>query len=102
VSATRRAVHTSARTAAATACACPARGSEIEVAAATLVPGDVLLLSEGDRLSVDARLVYLPPLQDTFHTANLGVPELALLATFPVIVWGSDELRRWVVRRSKT
>ena len=34
------------------------------------------------------------PLQGIFHTAALGLPELALLACFPVIVWGSDELRR--------
>ena len=39
-------------------------------------------------------LIYLPPLQSIFHTAALGLPELALLACFPVIVWGSDELRR--------
>ncbi|MEA2475226.1 MAG: hypothetical protein QOE06_3141 [Thermoleophilaceae bacterium] len=39
-------------------------------------------------------LIYLPPLQGIFHTAALGLPELALLACFPVIVWGSDELRR--------
>ena len=44
-------------------------------------------------------MIYLPPLQGIFHTAALGVPELALLATFPVIVWGSDELRRAWQRR---
>src|SRR4029079_3105399 len=48
-----------------------------------------------------AALIYLPPLQEVCHTAALGVPELALLATFPVLVWGSDELRRaW--RRAHT
>ena len=31
-------------------------GRTMEVEAATLVPGDVLLISEGDRLSADARL----------------------------------------------
>jgi magnesium-transporting ATPase (P-type) len=47
-----------------------------------------------------AALIYVPPLQDLFHTAALGVPELALLLCFPVIVWGSDELRRaWHRRR---
>jgi calcium-translocating P-type ATPase len=44
-----------------------------------------------------AALIYLPPLQSVFHTAALGLSEVALLATFPVIVWGSDELRRsWI------
>ncbi len=46
-----------------------------------------------------AALIYLPPLQSIFHTAALGLPELALLAGFPVIVWGSDELRRAWQRR---
>jgi magnesium-transporting ATPase (P-type) len=46
-----------------------------------------------------AALIYLPPLQSIFHTAALGLPEIALLASFPVIVWGSDELRRARRRR---
>ena len=46
-----------------------------------------------------ASLIYLPPMQSIFHTAALGLPELALLACFPVIVWGSDELRRTWRRR---
>jgi calcium-translocating P-type ATPase len=46
-----------------------------------------------------AALIYLPPLQDVFHTAALDVGEVALLACFAPIVWGSDELRRWWVRR---
>jgi magnesium-transporting ATPase (P-type) len=45
-------------------------------------------------------LIYVPPLQDLFHTAPLGVPELLILATFPFIVWGSDELRRAWMRRT--
>jgi calcium-translocating P-type ATPase len=47
-----------------------------------------------------AAIVYLPPLQDVFHTAALGPAELALLATFPPLVWGSDELRRAAARRA--
>lgn len=50
-------------------------------------------------LAIAAAIVYLPPLQPLFGTASLGADELALLATFPVVVWGSDELRRWVLRR---
>jgi len=46
-----------------------------------------------------AAVIYLPPLQDLFATASLGWDELLLLALFPPLVWGSDELRRWVVRR---
>ena len=46
-----------------------------------------------------AAVIYLHPLQEIFHTAALGPAELGLLATFPVLVWGSDELRRAFVRR---
>ena len=46
-----------------------------------------------------AAVIYLPPLQALFGTRGLGVAELALLAPFPLIVWGSDELRRWAVPR---
>ncbi len=45
-----------------------------------------------------AALIYLPPLQDLFVTRPLGAAELAILAGFPVIVWASDELRRWWLR----
>jgi magnesium-transporting ATPase (P-type) len=46
-----------------------------------------------------AALIYLPPLQDVFGTSALGPVELAILATFPVVVWGADELRRAHLRR---
>ncbi len=46
-----------------------------------------------------AALVYLPPLQDIFGTASLDGRYLLILAAFPFIVWGSDELRRWLLRR---
>ena len=45
-----------------------------------------------------AALVYVPFLQDVFGTAALGPTEIAILATFPFIVWGADELRRYVLR----
>ena len=50
-----------------------------------------LLLGIAFELVFAAALIYLPPLQHVFGTRPLGLPELALLATFPVIVWGRDE-----------
>jgi magnesium-transporting ATPase (P-type) len=50
-------------------------------------------------LAFAAALVYVPPLQEVFGTAGLGAAELALLAPFPVVVWGADELRRYLLRR---
>jgi magnesium-transporting ATPase (P-type) len=59
----------------------------------------MLLWGIGSELVFLAALVYVPFLQDLFGTAALGATEVAILATFPVIVWGSDELRRAVARR---
>jgi calcium-translocating P-type ATPase len=53
-------------------------------------------------IAVTAAIVYVPALQSVFGTAPLGAFHLLLLATFPFIVWGSDELRRWVRRRRPT
>ncbi|HVW47455.1 MAG TPA: HAD-IC family P-type ATPase, partial [Solirubrobacterales bacterium] len=48
-----------------------------------------------------AAIVYAPPLQSLFHTAALDLRQVALLATFPFFVWGSDEAwRAWRRRRS--
>jgi calcium-translocating P-type ATPase len=58
----------------------------------------LLLWGIGFELIFAGAIVYLPSFQDVFDTAALGLPELALLATFPLIVWGSDELRRWYAR----
>jgi calcium-translocating P-type ATPase len=44
-------------------------------------------------------IVYVPLVQDIFGTAGLGPLELALLATFPIVVWGADEWRRARLRR---
>jgi hypothetical protein len=35
-------------------------------------------------------------LQRAFGTAALGITEIAFLLPFPLIVWGADELRRWL------
>ena len=59
----------------------------------------LLLWGIAFELAFAALLIYVPPVQHLFHTAALGPPELALLLTFPLIVWGSDELRRARVRR---
>jgi magnesium-transporting ATPase (P-type) len=39
------------------------------------------------------------PLHAVLHTSPPPVSALALLPTFPVLVWGADELRRAVARR---
>jgi calcium-translocating P-type ATPase len=58
-----------------------------------------LLLGIAAELLVAALVVYAPPLQSLLATAGPPPKDLLLLLAFPVIVWGSDELRRWVLRR---
>jgi len=62
----------------------------------------LLLWGIAFELAFAATLIYVPPLQSAFATAGLGMAELAPLAAFPVLVWGSDELRRALVRRRDT
>jgi magnesium-transporting ATPase (P-type) len=45
-----------------------------------------------------ATVIYAPPLQHIFGTASLSAAQLAIIAPFPIIVWGADELVRWVRR----
>ena len=46
-------------------------------------------------------LIYTPFLHPIFGTAALSAGQLLLVAPFPLIVWGADELRRlWLRRRA--
>jgi magnesium-transporting ATPase (P-type) len=60
----------------------------------------MLLWGIAFELAFAAAIVYVPFLQDVFATAPLGPAELAILAAFPLVVWGADELRRARLRRS--
>ena len=76
-----------------------ARTSHASLREIGLFTNPLLLGGIAFELVFAAALIYLPLLQGIFHTAALGMPELALLTTFPVLVWGSDELRRALNRR---
>ena len=58
-----------------------------------------LLLAVAAELAVAALLVYAPPLQSLLGTAALPARYLLLLPAYPLIVWGADELRRYLIRR---
>ncbi|MGZ6705289.1 MAG: cation-translocating P-type ATPase, partial [Solirubrobacteraceae bacterium] len=53
-------------------------------------------------LAFAAAIIYAPPLQSIFMTAALPAQYLLVLACFPVIVWGSDELWRWRMRSKRS
>ncbi|VXC12102.1 cation-transporting P-type ATPase [Aeromicrobium sp. 9AM] len=58
-----------------------------------------LLWGIGFELAVAAAVIYAPPLQGPFGTSALSVRDVAPLLTFPVVVWGVDELVRARRRR---
>ena len=58
-----------------------------------------LLLAIVAELMLAAVFVYAPPLQSLLGTAALPLDDLAFMLPFPFIVWGADELRRWLIRR---
>ncbi len=52
-------------------------------------------------LAFAALLIYAPVMQPVFGTAALSPSQLATVAPFPFIVWGADELRRFIVRQDR-
>jgi calcium-translocating P-type ATPase len=58
-----------------------------------------LLAGIAGELLLAAIFVYAPPLQSLLGTVALPVHDLWFLLPYPLIVWGADELRRWLVRR---
>ena len=58
-----------------------------------------LLLALAAELAIAAVLDYAPPFQALLGTAALTARYLAILLPYPLIVWGADELRKFVIRR---
>ncbi len=58
-----------------------------------------LLGGVGVAIAFALGLVYLPVMHSTFGTAALPLTDLAIVAPYPFIVWGADEIRRAVLRR---
>jgi calcium-translocating P-type ATPase len=61
----------------------------------------LLLWGIAFELALAAVLIYVPVFQGLLGTAALPAKDLLLVAPFPFIVWGADELRRWLVRRAE-
>ena len=59
----------------------------------------LLLWGIAFEIAFAAAVIYLPPLQSVFGTASLSAFDLAPLVAFPLLVWGSDEVRRSALRR---
>ncbi len=60
-----------------------------------LTSNPMLLWGIAFELAFTAAIVYVPGLQSIFGTAALAPSQLAVIAPFPFVVWGVDELARW-------
>jgi calcium-translocating P-type ATPase len=59
----------------------------------------LLLWGIAFELVFTAAVVYVPALQHIFGTASLSAGQLVVIAPFPILVWGADEIARWISRR---
>ena len=59
----------------------------------------LLLWGIAFELILAAVLIYAPPFQSLLGTAALSPVELLFALPFPFIVWGADELRRYLIRQ---
>jgi magnesium-transporting ATPase (P-type) len=75
-----------------------ARTDRVSLLRVGLFSNRLLLVGIGFELVVSAAVIYLPWAQDVLGTRPLGLSELAVLCTFPVVVWGADEVFRAVGR----
>ncbi len=57
-----------------------------------------LLVAIAGELAIAAVFVFVPPCQALLGTAVPPARDIVLLIPFPFIVWGADELRKWVIR----
>ena len=76
-----------------------ARTDRVSLKSIGVFSNRLLLWGIAFELVLAALIVYLPPLNDLLGTAPLGVSEWLFVAPFPLIVWGADELRRFLIRR---
>jgi magnesium-transporting ATPase (P-type) len=78
-----------------------ARTDRASLSAIGLLSNPLLLWGIAFELVFTAAVIYLPVLQEVFGTAALTAGQLLVIAPFPFVVWGADELvRAW--RRSRT
>ena len=64
-----------------------------------LFTNPLLLGAIGIELVLAAAVVFVPFLHPVFGTATPSAGQLAVVLPFPLVVWGADEIRRWIQRR---
>ena len=75
-----------------------ARTDRASLRSTGLFTNPLLLGGIAVELILAAGVVFIPFLHPVFGTATPTLGQLAVVLPFPVIVWGADELRRWIQR----
>jgi len=76
-----------------------ARTEHVSLRSVGVFSNRVLLWGIAFELALTAMLIYLPPFQHLLSTTALPPHLLLITLPFPFIVWGADELRRYLIRR---
>jgi magnesium-transporting ATPase (P-type) len=76
-----------------------ARTDRVSLRSVGVFSNRFLLGGIGVSLAFAGLLIYAPPLESFFGTQALTPLQLLPVAPYPLIVWGADELRRYLVRR---
>jgi calcium-translocating P-type ATPase len=79
-----------------------ARTTRASLRSVGVLSNRLLLWGIGFELALAAVLIYAPPFQSLLATAALEPHMLLFVAPFPFIVWGADEIRRWLLRRRRS
>jgi magnesium-transporting ATPase (P-type) len=78
-----------------------ARTDRVSLKSIGFATNRLLLGAIGVALTLAAALAFLPFLHSIFGTATPTAGQLVVVAPYPVVVWGADEIRRWVQRRRR-
>jgi magnesium-transporting ATPase (P-type) len=76
-----------------------ARTERASLRSVGLTTNPLLLGAIAIELAFAAALVYVPFLHPVFGTAALSLAQVCLVLPFPLVIWGADEIRRWIQRR---
>jgi calcium-translocating P-type ATPase len=78
-----------------------ARTDRASLRSVGVLTNPLLLWGIAFELALAAVFIYTPPFQSLLGTAALGPEALLFAAPFPFLVWGADELRRWLLRHQE-
>ncbi|MFI9415374.1 cation-translocating P-type ATPase [Nocardia gamkensis] len=78
-----------------------ARTDQASLRSIGVLSNRLLLWGIAFELALAGVIIYVPVLQSLLGTAALTPAMLAFTLPYPFIVWGADELRRWLLRRRR-